>query len=213
MAGAPQTVVVFGGTGFLGRARGPSSARARLCRARGGAPPRRGRGAVYGAIAGAHGGPGRHRRRRLGGAGAVAGAWGVVNAVSLYVEKGGRTFHGVHVEAAARLAAAAREAGVQRLVQLSGLGADAHSAVQLHPQPRGGRGRRARSLSRRHRHPPLGDVCRRGRLHRRPRRDAPHGAGLPDVRRRPDPAAAGLCRGRGRGGRAHFRSAGTGRDL
>lgn len=58
---------------------------------------------------------------------ALAGARGVVNAVSLYAEKGGRTFHGVHVEAAARLAAAARRAGVERLVQLSGIGADAQA--------------------------------------------------------------------------------------
>jgi uncharacterized protein YbjT (DUF2867 family) len=58
---------------------------------------------------------------------AVADAWGVVNAVSLYVEKDGRTFHSVHVEAARRVADAARRAGVQRLVQLSGLGADARA--------------------------------------------------------------------------------------
>lgn len=59
---------------------------------------------------------------------APAGAWGVVNAVSLYAEKGGRTFHGVHVEAAARVAAVAKRAGVERLIQMSGLGADAHSS-------------------------------------------------------------------------------------
>ncbi len=58
---------------------------------------------------------------------ALVGAWGLVNAVSLYAEKGGRTFHSVHVEAAARVAAVARGAGVQRLIQLSGLGADTHS--------------------------------------------------------------------------------------
>lgn len=59
---------------------------------------------------------------------ALTGAWGAVNAVSLYAEKGGRTFHSVHVEAAARVAAAAHRAGVQRLIQMSGLGADAHSS-------------------------------------------------------------------------------------
>jgi len=59
---------------------------------------------------------------------AVADAWGVVNAVSLYVEKGARTFHSVHVEAAARVANVARRAGVQRLIQMSGLGADPHSS-------------------------------------------------------------------------------------
>lgn len=58
---------------------------------------------------------------------AVAGAFGVVNAVSLYVEHGQETFQSVHVEAARGLAAAARAAGVERLVQVSGLGSDAAS--------------------------------------------------------------------------------------
>ena len=60
-------------------------------------------------------------------ASAVAGAFGVVNAVSLYVERGKETFHAVHVAAAERLADEARKAGVERLVQISGIGADAQS--------------------------------------------------------------------------------------
>src|SRR5262249_39174872 len=52
---------------------------------------------------------------------------GVVNAISLYVEHGADTFHSVHVEAAARIARAARRAGTKRFVHLSGLGADAGS--------------------------------------------------------------------------------------
>jgi uncharacterized protein YbjT (DUF2867 family) len=59
---------------------------------------------------------------------AVAGGFGVVNAVSLYVERGRETFQAVHVAAAERLANAARRAGVERLVQISGIGADAKSA-------------------------------------------------------------------------------------
>jgi uncharacterized protein YbjT (DUF2867 family) len=59
---------------------------------------------------------------------AVAGADGVVNAISLYAEHGGDTFHSVHVEAAARIAAAARRAGIKRFVHVSGIGADAASA-------------------------------------------------------------------------------------
>jgi uncharacterized protein YbjT (DUF2867 family) len=56
---------------------------------------------------------------------ALAGAYGVVNTLSLYVERGGReTFRAVHVEAAARIARMAREAGVERLVHVSGIGAD-----------------------------------------------------------------------------------------
>src|SRR6266481_5125245 len=41
---------------------------------------------------------------------AVAGAWAVVNTVSLYVERGKYTFHSVHVEAAERIAMLARQA-------------------------------------------------------------------------------------------------------
>ncbi len=59
---------------------------------------------------------------------AVARADGVVNAVSLYAEHGSDTFHSVHVEAAARVASAAKRAGVKRLVHLSGIGANARSA-------------------------------------------------------------------------------------
>ena len=61
---------------------------------------------------------------------ALAGAYGVVNAVSLYVEQGQETFHSVHVESAQRVAAQARRAGVQRLVHVSGIGADAASTSQ-----------------------------------------------------------------------------------
>src|SRR5262249_24525229 len=58
---------------------------------------------------------------------AVACAGGLGNAISLYVEQGRDTFHWVHVEAAARIARAARRAGTKRFVHLSGLGADAGS--------------------------------------------------------------------------------------
>src|SRR6266700_2481284 len=45
---------------------------------------------------------------------ALAGAYGVVNAVSLYLERGRETFHSVHVESAQRLAIQAHRAGVER---------------------------------------------------------------------------------------------------
>jgi uncharacterized protein YbjT (DUF2867 family) len=61
-------------------------------------------------------------------AAALAGAYGAVNAVSLYAERGRETFESVHVAAARRVAAQARRAGVERLVHLSGIGADAASA-------------------------------------------------------------------------------------
>lgn len=57
-------------------------------------------------------------------AAAVAGAYGVVNAVSLYLERGTETFHAVHVKAAERLARQAHRAGVERLAHISGIGAD-----------------------------------------------------------------------------------------
>jgi uncharacterized protein YbjT (DUF2867 family) len=55
---------------------------------------------------------------------AIAGADGVVNAISLYVEHGSDTFHSVHVEAAAKIARAARRAEIRRLVHISGIGAN-----------------------------------------------------------------------------------------
>lgn len=55
---------------------------------------------------------------------ALAGAAGAVNAVSLYVERRRDTFHSVHVEAAQRMAGEAQRAGVERFVQVSGIGAD-----------------------------------------------------------------------------------------
>jgi uncharacterized protein YbjT (DUF2867 family) len=58
---------------------------------------------------------------------ALVNAWGVVNAVSLYVEHGHDTFHSIHVSAARAVAKCAREAGAERLIQISGIGADAAS--------------------------------------------------------------------------------------
>jgi uncharacterized protein YbjT (DUF2867 family) len=60
---------------------------------------------------------------------AVRGASAVVNAVSLYVEgRGGNTFDEIHVRGAVRLAEAARAAGAQKLVTLSGIGVSPKSA-------------------------------------------------------------------------------------
>lgn len=58
---------------------------------------------------------------------AVAGSQTVVNAVSLYVERGNRTFERVHVKAAADLAAASRNSSVEQFIQISGIGSDAKS--------------------------------------------------------------------------------------
>src|SRR6266403_3357273 len=58
---------------------------------------------------------------------ALAGADGAVNAISLYVEHGSDTFHSVHVEAAGKIARAARQAGIRRFVHISGIGANTAS--------------------------------------------------------------------------------------
>lgn len=58
---------------------------------------------------------------------AIRGAFAVVNAVSLYVERGKDTFRSVHVEAAGRVAELARQSGVARIAHLSGIGSDPRS--------------------------------------------------------------------------------------
>ena len=58
---------------------------------------------------------------------ALVGSYAVVNCVSLYVERGRNTFHALHVEAD-RLSRLAQEAKVDRLVHISGIGADPASS-------------------------------------------------------------------------------------
>ncbi|MSO76951.1 MAG: complex I NDUFA9 subunit family protein [Alphaproteobacteria bacterium] len=61
---------------------------------------------------------------------AVAGVDAVVNLVGILHEFGKQTFDAIHAEGAGRVAAAAAEAGVGRLVHMSALGADAGSPAQ-----------------------------------------------------------------------------------
>ena len=71
-------------------------------------------------------------------AASLFGAYGAVNAASLYVERGRVTFDAVHVEAAARVARLARASGVERLIHVSGIGADpASSAPYIASRGRG----------------------------------------------------------------------------
>ena len=107
-----RTITVFGGTGFLGRRI------VRHLRAHGfpvrtaSRHPDRGHRLF---------GPDDPKLQSVGAnihdersvADALAGAYGVVNAVSLYVERGQETFHSVHVESAQRVAAQAHRAGVK----------------------------------------------------------------------------------------------------
>ena len=108
-------ITVFGGTGFVGRhivrLLCESGTTVRIASRQ----PKRPEGANVEQIA-----ADAHDERSVDAA--VEGADGVVNAISLYVEHGSDTFHSVHVEAAARIARAARRVGTKRLVHLSGIG-------------------------------------------------------------------------------------------
>ena len=58
---------------------------------------------------------------------AIAGVDGVVNAVSAYAEKGGITYRDIHERGAGNIARACHGQDIQRLVHISGIGADAAS--------------------------------------------------------------------------------------
>lgn len=58
---------------------------------------------------------------------AVDGAESVVNLVGILYERGSRTFQRMHVDGAANVAEAAKQAGAKNLVQMSALGADKDS--------------------------------------------------------------------------------------
>jgi len=114
-------ITVFGGTGFLGR-------RVVRCLAEGGAHVRVVARGVRDGLADSVAEPMRADiRDRDSVAAAVRGAAGVVNAVSLYVERSDVTFQCIHVEGAASVAEEARQAGVRRLVHVSGIGVESSS--------------------------------------------------------------------------------------
>ncbi len=121
-----RIVTVFGGTGFLGRRI------VRHLRQRG----------FYVRIASRHSKKGEalfgtddaqlqsvdaniHDGRSI--AEALAGVYGMVNAVSLYLEHQQETFQAVHVESARRLAVLSHRAGLERLIHISGIGSNAAS--------------------------------------------------------------------------------------
>ncbi len=61
-------------------------------------------------------------------AAAVEGAKAVVNAVGLYLESGAETFDAIHVQGARTVAEQAARSGVEKLVHVSGIGANTQSA-------------------------------------------------------------------------------------
>jgi uncharacterized protein YbjT (DUF2867 family) len=119
-----RTVTVLGGTGFLGRRIVEALAR-RGCTVRVAARHPERSGVSVGDLR-----PmtvdvrdGRAVER------AVEGAGVVVNAVSLYRETHDVSFSEIHVDAARRIAEAAREHGIARLLHLSGIGSDRGSST------------------------------------------------------------------------------------
>ncbi len=130
-----RMVVVFGGTGFLGRRVVQHLAEHDFTVRVASRHPERGKTAFAGMssgieMIGADIGDDASIRS------AVEGAFGVVNAVSLYVERKKQTFHSVHVEAAGNLARLSRDAGVARFVHVSGIGAD-HASPSSYIRSRG----------------------------------------------------------------------------
>jgi NADH dehydrogenase len=121
---AQPVAVVFGGTGFLGRAvvrrlaAGGWSVRVASRQGGLGADVEAGTSIV----------PVRaDLRDDHAVASALSGAGAAVNAVGLYHPRVGYSFHAIHVEGAARLASAARAQGLTSLVHISGIGADRSS--------------------------------------------------------------------------------------
>ena len=121
-----RVVTVFGGTGFLGRRIVRHLRLHGFCVRVASRHPDRGHALVGPDDAQLRAVKADVRDQRLV-ADALADAYGAVNAVSLYLERGLETFHSVHVESAQRVAAQAQRAGVRRLVHVSGIGADPRS--------------------------------------------------------------------------------------
>ena len=120
-------VVVFGGTGFLGRYAVPRLARSGW-RVRVGTrnPDLAGSVRVHGDVGQVEPVAVDVRHERSVRA-ALAGADAAVNLVGILHEGGRQRFESVHAEGAGRIAALAAELGVRRLVQVSAIGADPDS--------------------------------------------------------------------------------------
>jgi uncharacterized protein YbjT (DUF2867 family) len=121
-----RVVTVFGGTGFLGRSVVRHLRMHGFCVRVGSRHPDRGHASLD---------PDDPQLRSIkvdvrdarSVADALTDAYGAVNAVSLYRERGRETFHSIHVESAERIAAHAQRCGAKRLIHVSGIGADARS--------------------------------------------------------------------------------------
>jgi NADH dehydrogenase len=65
---------------------------------------------------------------------AIAGSQAVVNAVGIPFQRGRQTYQAVHAEGARTIAQTAKAAGVQRLIHISGIGADNRSSKNRYIQ-------------------------------------------------------------------------------
>lgn len=113
-------VIVFGGTGFLGRAIVRQLVRANMPVRIAARHPAAVRSDVVEQVQ-------ADVRDEAAVAAAIAGAQAAVNVVGLYVEQGQDSFDAVHVQGALHVARQAREHGLKRLIHISGIGADPDS--------------------------------------------------------------------------------------
>jgi uncharacterized protein YbjT (DUF2867 family) len=120
-----QLITVFGGTGFLGRTivshLVKSGARVRLAARHPRVPdlPQAGKQIELQTA---------DVRDEDSVAKAVTGASGVVNTVGLYIERGEATFDAIHVVGAEHVAQRVNQAGISKLVHISGIGVDLTSS-------------------------------------------------------------------------------------
>ena len=133
---------------------------------------------------------------------AVRDAVAVVNAVSLYVERGSDTFLSVHVEAAERLARLASQSDVERIAHLSEIGSDPQSTSSYIRSRGEGEEAVRRAFPGATMIRPAVMFGPGDAFHRALAEDAAGPSDFSDVRARANQAAARLCGRRGGGDRA-----------
>jgi uncharacterized protein YbjT (DUF2867 family) len=121
-----HVVTVFGGTGFLGRRIAQHLRKREFCVRVASRHPERSQ-RLFGIDDLGLQSVEANVRDEQSVAAAVAGTDAVINAVSLYVERGDETFNSVHVESAQRVAAQAQRRGIKHLIHVSGIGSNPRS--------------------------------------------------------------------------------------